>query len=241
MATFKSQGIVIKSLKYRESSLIVDIYSREKGLRSYIVNGVRKAKSRMSPSLFQHGTIVDMIAYDSNPGRLSRIKEISLSYHYNHLPFEIGKSSIALFLLELIQTTIKESEQNFPLYEFLEGWLKFIDVYEGSLSLPHIKFMAEYPSYLGFKPMNNQSDEKPYFHLEYGYFVHDYERIDQVLNKEVSHALRTIFLTKKEDLPMLHIPKHDRELLINGLLSFYKWHIDDFRDLKSYDILKQLF
>jgi DNA repair protein RecO (recombination protein O) len=241
MATFKSQGIVIKSLKYRESSLIVDIYSREKGLRSYIVNGVRKAKSRMSPSLFQHGTIVDMIAYDSNPGRLARIKEISLAYHYNHLPFEIGKSSIALFLLELIQSTIKESEQNFLLYEFLDGWLKFIDAYEGSLSLPHIKFMAEYPSYLGFKPMNNRSDEKPYFHLEYGYFVHDYDRIDQVLNTDVSHALSNIFNISKEDLHMLHIPKEERELLINGLLSFYKWHIDDFRDLKSYDILKQLF
>lgn len=241
MAIFKSQGIVIKSLKFRESSLIVDIYSREKGLRSYIINGVRKAKSKMSPSLFQHGSIIDMIAYDSNPGKLSRIKEISLAYHYQHLPFEIGKSSIAIFLLELIQATIKESEQNFPLYEFLDGWLKYIDTYEGSLSLPHIKFMADYPSYLGFEPMNNRSDQKPYFHLEYGYFVHDYERIDQVLNREVSGALSSIINTARENLHMLHISKRERESMINGLISFYKWHIDDFRDLKSYDILKQLF
>jgi DNA repair protein RecO (recombination protein O) len=241
MATFKSPGIVIKSLKYRETSLIVDIYSLEKGLRSFIINGVRKAKSRMSPSLFQHGTIVDMIAYDAAPGRLSRLKEISLGYHYHHLPFEIGKSSIAIFLLELIQTTIKESEQNIPLYKFIENWLVFIDTYEGSLSLPHIKFMADYPLHLGFKLMNNWSEDHPYFHLEYGSYVTDYDRVDDVLDKPTSKALSEILITPKEQLHMLKIPKKERESLIHGLLLFYKWHIDSFRDLKSYEILKQLF
>ena len=241
MATYKSPGIVIKSIKYRETSLIVDIYTREKGLRSFIVNGVRKAKSRISPSLFQHGTMVNLIAYEGNPGRLSRLKEISLDLHYQHLPFEIGKSSIALFLLELIQSTIKESEQNTPLFDFLAGWLQFIDQYDGNLSLPHIKFMTEYPGYLGFELMDNRSEDKPYFHLEYGHYVNDYERIDYALSRDCSQALHALINTPKEELQTLTIPRQLREELINGMISFYRLHINDFRELKSYEILKQLF
>ena len=241
MGTFKSPGIVLKSMKYRETSLIVDIYTRERGLRSYIVNGVRKAKSRMSPSLFQHGTIVDIIAYDGDPGKLSRLKEIALHLHYQNLPFEIGKSSIALFLLELIQSTIKEYEQNIPLYDFLSDWLTFLDNYSENLSLPHIKFMSEYPGFLGFEPTNNWSSERPYFHLEYGYFVPNYERINYVLTLDASEAFHSLLNTRKEELPDLKISKKIREELIEGLISFYKLHIEDFKDLKSYDILKQLF
>ncbi len=241
MGTFKSQGIVLKSLKYRESSLIVDIYTRERGLRSYIINGVRKAKSKISPSLFQHGTMVDFIAYDGDAGKLSRLKEIGLHLHYHNLPFEVGKSSITLFLLELIQSTIKEHEQNFKLYDFLSDWLRFLDLYEGNLSLPHIKFMSEYPGLLGFELSNNWANERPYFHLEYGYFVTDYNRINYVMTTDTSRALHSLLNTSKEELPSLKITKKIREELIEGLISFYKLHIEDFKDLKSYEILKQLF
>lgn len=241
MSTFKSTGIVLRSIKYGESSLIVDIYTREKGLRSYIVNGVRKPKARMSASLFQHGTMVDMVAYDTDGSQLKRIKEISLEYTYQHLPFDIQKSSITIFVLELLKNTIKEHEPNIPLYDFLQEWLIFIDTHIGSHACLHIKFMCEYAAYLGFKPNNNRSEEKPFFNLELGYFIEELSSSPYVISKERSHAVASVLSIDRDHINQLHIAKSLRNDIINDLLSFYQLHIQSFKPLKSYEILQQLF
>ena len=86
MAFFKSNGIVFRSIKYGETSIITDIYTREKGLRSFLISGVRRSRSRMSASLFQHGNILEMVAYDKESGKLGRIREVQSAYLYREIP-----------------------------------------------------------------------------------------------------------------------------------------------------------
>jgi len=109
MALFKSIGIVFRSTKYGESSLILDVFTREKGLRSFIVNGVRSTKAKGKASLYQHLNIIDMVAYDKDD-KLARIKECRLGHHYQKLSFDIKRSSIGLFLLEVCKNAIRESK-----------------------------------------------------------------------------------------------------------------------------------
>ena len=90
----KTQGIIFHTKKYSESSLIVDIYTQEKGLRSYIISGVRSKKSKVSASLVQIMSLVDLVVYHRDDRDLTRIKEIKPAHVYQSLPFDVRKSAL---------------------------------------------------------------------------------------------------------------------------------------------------
>ena len=101
MKTFQSIGIIFRRIKYSETSLIVDIFTREKGIRSFIFSGVRKAKAKVSAAMIDHMNIVNIIAYDKDNDKLARVKEIHLDHRYRHITTDVVKSSLGIFLLEM--------------------------------------------------------------------------------------------------------------------------------------------
>ena len=90
----KTRGIIFRSIKYSETSIITDIFTEEKGLRTYIISGVRKKNARVSASLLQVMSLVDLVVYHRDDKDMTRIKEIKAAHIYQSLPFEIAKSSI---------------------------------------------------------------------------------------------------------------------------------------------------
>ena len=240
MSTIKTSGLVLRSIKFRETSMIVDIYTEQRGLRSYIVNGVRKSKAKLSASIFQHGNLIEMVAYDGDGSKLLRIKDISLKQPYKNLPFNVEKSSIALFILEVIKNSIREQEPNPELFNFLSDYFHFIDDYEGKHTLIHIKFLCDYARYIGFEPRNNWSEQEPYFNLELGHFTSDNHGL-HLMRIDVGKAFSELLSIDRNNLHSLNFLKEIRAELIENLILFYKLHIDTFNDLKSYDILKKVF
>ncbi len=241
MAIIKTKGIVFKSIKYRETSLIVDIYTREKGLLSFIVNGVRKAKSRMGASLFQHSSLVDMVAYHKQGGGLSRIKEIKSAFPYTSIPYAIEKSSIALFMLELSRNSIIEEEENYPLYDFLESQFILLDQHTEKVSNLHIKFMLELTKHIGFYPDASGASDSTRMDLEGGRFVAEHFMGSYVLDVTESRYIRSLIDTPSEHVHTLSIPKISRKKIIEGMIKYYRLHIESFKPLKSYEVLQQLF
>ena len=115
----KTRGIVLSYIKYRESSIIAKVYTEQLGVQSYIINGVRKKGSGSRIALFQPFTLLDMVVYTSQKGGLTRISEYKSAYPFGSIPFDIRKSSILLFLAEIVSKTIKEEEENPQLFNFL--------------------------------------------------------------------------------------------------------------------------
>jgi len=240
MALFKSIGIVFRSTKYGESSLILDVFTREKGLRSFIVNGVRSTKAKGKASLYQHLNIIDMVAYDKDD-KLARIKECRLGHHYQKLSFDIKRSSIGLFLLEVCKNAIREREENRELFDFIQSRLLLLDGSEPiNQSLFSIKFMLELSQHIGFRPINNFHTDQPLFDLYNGRFT---DKIDEkyLSTSEVSAAISMIDHMGMEGLPMLSYSKELRNDIIDDMVTYYQLHIEQFRDLKTIDVLRTIF
>ena len=122
----KTRGIILRTVKYSETSIIADIYTEGVGLRSYIISGVRTQRSRVAMGLLQVMSLVDIVAYDA-PGKLNRIKEIHAAHIYTALPFDVRRSSIGLFMAEVTRRTIRESEENEALFAFLFDIFQYLD------------------------------------------------------------------------------------------------------------------
>ncbi len=240
MSLFKSIGIVFRSVKYSETSLILDIYTREKGMRSFIVSGVRSSKSKNKASLYQHLNILDLVAYDKD-NKLARIKECKIEHYYQQLTFDVVRSSIGLFLLEVCKNSIKEKEENIELFDFIYQRLAILDSnIPQNFGLFPIKFLLELSQYIGFMPHNNHNINNPYFDLYNGHFIPEMTE-KYVSTKEVSNSIATIDNTDINQLTSLSIPKVHRNQIIDDLLIYYRLHIDQFKDLKTLEVLRTIF
>ncbi len=231
----KTRGIIFKVLKYSETSLILDIYTEEKGLKKYIISGVRNKKSKLKTGVLQPISLVDLVAYFREDRDLHRIKEIKPAHIYQSIPFNLMKGTIALFMVELAQKTIREEEANADLFEFL--YHQFLSLDEmPTLNLDfHIHFMLELSGFLGFLPTKNWSEQIPFFDMREGLFVSADPLHPYALNKALSAKIGQLLKKKSPKLS-----RKDRQLILNKLIDYYKIHVENFKGLNTHTVLKEV-
>jgi len=237
---YKSKGIVFRNIKYGETSLIMDIYTEEKGLRSFIVNGVRSSRAKSKASLYQVMHILQILAYEKDSNKLSRIKEANNAYIYRQLPFHIVRSNLGIFIIDLARNTIKEKEANPELFNFLHSWLVFVDQAESSvLKFIPLVFAMNLSSYLGFEPRDDYTEERTFFSLQHGSFFSDAEE-KYTLDQHDSNQFYLLMFANMETIKNLDFTKTERRALLDQLMLFYKLHVEGFKELRSLVILQSL-
>ena len=240
MSLFKSIGIVFRSVKYSETSLILEVFTREKGMRSFIVSGVRSSKSKNKASLYQHLNILDLVAYDKD-NKLARIKECGIEYYYQRLSYDVVRSSIGLFLLEVCKNAIREKEENIEVFDFIYERLKLLDSdTPQNFGLFPIKFLLELSQFIGFMPFNNYHSKNPYFDLYNGRFIPEMTE-KYISSFEVSEQISAIDNASMDQLTTLKIRKDLRNQIIDDLIIYYRLHIEQFKELKTLEVLRTIF
>jgi len=125
----KTKGIVLRSIKYGETSLVVTIFTELFGLQSYLVNGVRTVSKKGSAkaSLFQSAAILDLVAYRNEFKNLQRLKEFRWAFLYQNILSDVRKNAVAIFMIELLSKCLKQPEANTELFYFVEDALEHLD------------------------------------------------------------------------------------------------------------------
>lgn len=236
----KTRGIIFRSIKYSETSIISDIFTEQKGLRTYIISGVRKKNARVSASLLQVMSLVDLVVYHREDKDMTRIKEIKAAHVYQSLPFDIAKISVGQFILELTRKAIREPEKNEPLFEFVFETFQFLDETQLPFSNLHLYFMLGLTQFLGFMPSDNFSKSKPFFDLREGMFVHERGMHGYFLPEEHSEIVHQILNTNLTKIHEIKMKRETRKELLRKLIIFYRLHIENFPDLNSYQILEEV-
>ena len=234
----KTRGIVLHSIKYSETSVIVKILTERLGLVSYMVNGVRTSKSAAKAALLRPLSLLDLdVSHRENKG-LQRIKEVKRSYSYQSIPFDTIKSCVALFLLEVIAKSLKEHDVHEELFKY---------VYDGFISLDtmvvmnndfHLQFLLQYAAFLGFGPAGGYSVDTPFFDMQEGTFIAQQDSgstiLDRIQSEQISHLIHATSATVK-------LNRQSRQLLLRCLLKYYQLHLDGFGNLRSPEVLEVLF
>ncbi len=234
-----TQGIVFRAIKYGESSIITDIFTREKGLLSYIIGGVRKKNSKVSPGLFQVMTVLDLVVYHSDSQKLHRIREVKPALLFQSIPFDVAKSSIILFMAELCSKTIQEPEANPGLYEFIVHTLKELDEKRTHFQNDHLHFMVGLAAQLGFALQPRQSAGDAYFDLREGQFASVAPEHMEHVSPPLSGLLADLVWHQQSGG---HVPmdRASRRALLSDLILYFRLHTDQMKDLKSYHILTEV-
>lgn len=233
----KTKAIVISALKFQEKSLIVKCFTLSNGLKSYIVRdafSARKGSSKMA--YFQPLTIIEVEAIHKNKGTLENFKEIKIASPFHSIHSDIFKSTMVLFLSEILHHSIREEEKNESLFTFLETALHWLDEHD-EISNFHLILMLETTKYLGFYPDTSDID-MPFFEMIEGIFT-PFHAVSSLTEHETQLFKKLIELRFDTNQKVFHVI--ERQILLKVLIDYYSFHLDGFKRPKSLDVLKEVF
>lgn len=239
MNFIESKGIVLRTLKYSESSLICDIYTEKVGLRSFIISNSKNARNKTN--LLQAMNLINLVFYDNTDSKLNRIKEVFLTFPYKTIGIDVIRSCVGTMMLEVTRNVVKEHEANEELYQFIISWFQRLDQTQEKLKYFHLKYMIDLTDHIGFSPLNNFADSNPYFDLLAGEFVGERYQNQTSLDQRASYLLHQLL---KFDLDGLNesndINVKERDTMVEDVIRYYELHVPSFRKIKSLDVLKQI-
>ena len=233
----KTKAIVLSSVKFQEKSLIVKCFTQSHGLKSYFVrDAFSSRKSNQKIAYFQPLTILEIEAVHKNKGSLENFKEIKIATPFHSIHTDIFKSTIVMFISEILHHSIHEEEKNESLFIFLETALHWLDTHDEIANF-HLILMLEATKYLGFYPDISDMDLK-YFDINEGLFM-PFHALSSLSEHESNLLKKLINLKFDNDQKIFHVI--ERQLLLKFLIDYYSFHLDGFKKPKSVDVLKEVF
>lgn len=234
-----TKAIVFSALRYGEADLIVKCFTKQSGMKTYLLRGVLKSKKgKLKASLFQPLTQLEIVANHKDKGTLESMREAKVLHTYQTLHTNIMKSSVVLFLSEMLRNSVKEEEANEPLFHFLETTFNWFDAHE-TIANFHLLFLLKLTCHLGFYPDTSGNDQD-YFNLLDGTFQ-SIETNAYCVSNENLHLLKQLLGTNFDALGTIKLNQSGRSKFLMMLLEYYELHLQGFKKPKSLAVLNEIF
>ncbi len=236
----KTSGIIIHQVKYSESARIIDILTSEYGRVSYIVRSVSK-KTAIKPAHLLPLTLVEMETNHRSNRDLQYIKELRIKHPLHNLYIDPVKSSIAIFMAEVLRKSLEQTNRDENFFRFLENSIISLDNNNKEIANFHLLFMAQLTVFLGFSPNFDNYDNNRYFDLLNGTFESVQPPHSHFLEKEKKDLFVQTMKYDFENMGKIALNRHQRNDILDSLCEYFQLHIPTFHSLKSVDVLKEIF
>ena len=240
MKSYKSQAVVLHTLKYGESGLIVSLYSRESGRETLMLNGVRSKTKGNRAALLQPMFLIDYEASEVPHGRMHRLKDIASA-----LPlvaeFDLRRSALSMFIAEVVYRLVKEEVANEAMYQFLAQTSHWLRVMESGVENLHLWFMVRLSVLMGFCPEDNWFEES-FFDVTQGRFVVLPPMHKMYFDREQSELLcRLMNVSTVDELAAITLSRVRRREFLENMLTFIGYHNDGMGAVRSIEVLREIF
>jgi DNA repair protein RecO (recombination protein O) len=237
----KTKGIVLRSTKYGETSLIVTVFTELAGLQSYMLKGIRSEKNKSKRAgLLQIGSLLDIIAEHKPQRQLQHIKEFSPHYIYQSVHEDILKNSVATFSVELLQKLLPQEETMEELFDFVFHYFTALDQSKNIANYP-LFFSIQCGRFLGYNILGDYSAETPYLHASEGVFSSQPSSAESSLYESDVQAMAALMNSHNiEDIHNISLHSDSRNRLLDWYLLFLKHHTQHLGAIRSLAILRSI-
>ena len=237
----KTQAIVLHSLKYGETRLIVDMFTRSQGRQSFIVSIPISVKGKIKKQLFQPLTLLE-IESDLRPKlQLQKLSDVRLASPFSSIPFDPNKLSISLFIAEFLYYALRSEQHNEPLFDYIVNSIQWLDAQTDRFANFHLVFLMRLSRFLGFYPNLEHYQSGDYFDLRESVFLSTPPVHRDFLHPQEAEKIQ---LMMRMDFPTMHLFRmshQERNRLLEVSLIYYRLHLPDFPELKSVSVLQELY
>lgn len=237
----KTSGIILHQLKYTDSGIVTQIYTRKFGRQSFLIRGIRNKKAGKHNIHFQPLSILDLVMYYKESRGMQTIKDFSVAYTPVDIHNNIKKSSIAIFLGEVLNSVLMEESPHEEMFDYIKSAVLYFDNCKERFANFHIAFLAGLCSYLGIEPGKRQNDEKIFFDMMNGHFVTVPPVHGNYIGKDNSDILAEFFSSTWDKMDEIVLSGSKRNEVLDSILKYYSIHLPGLKKIKSLEILKDVF
>lgn len=235
---------MLRTVKYGETSIIASVYTELFGVQSYIVKGVRQTgrKGQNKSSFFQPASILEMEVYNNNFKNLQFIKDYQWDHLYTTVFFDVVKNAVAMYMIELLQHSLKQPEANPELFYLIESSLKQLDNGNDALTanLP-LYFTLHLGTELGFQLQGEYSAATPIIDLAEGQFTASFPSHTSYIDGEMARVTSAInSISFYSDLEKIKLGRNTRKQLLEAYQSYITLHVPDFGEMRSWKVLQEV-
>lgn len=237
----KTRAIVLNSLKYGDSQMIIDMYTATRGRLSFIQRVPRQGRAGIKKQYFQPLTILDIEFDYRQTQRLHKLQTAGVAFPFRSLPFDMAKLSIALFVAEFTVYATRSEQADPALYAFVEASVRWLDTCDSDFANFHIIYMLHLTRFVGFFPNVEDADEGAYFDMRDGCFVKTAPLHPDYLYPSEAQKIGLLMRLNYATMRLLRLTRDERNRCIDVVLTYYRLHQPDFPELKSLAVLRELF
>ena len=237
----KFEGIVLRTLKYNDTLVIADIYTAQRGRMSFLVPVSHSKRSRVRSVLFQPLSMLSFTATVKTGRSLSRIGEVQPYSMYSSINNDVVKSSIALYLAELLTYALREDGSDDSLFTFLDRSFTLFDNLEHGYVDFHLVFMVQLLRFLGIYPNLENYAPGCYFDLAQGGTTREHPLHPHFLLPDDAVSFVNLLRTGYDSMHLLSLNRKLRGEYLATLSVYYQLHVPEFPELKSAAVLRELF
>ena len=237
----KTPAIVLHSIKYGETRLIVDLFTRSHGKLSFIVSIPKSAKGKMKKQFFQPLTLLE-IETDVRPRlQLQKLSDARLLHPFSSIPFEPHKLAISLFIAEFLYYGLRGEQQNAPLFDYVTSSILWLDGQDAHFANFHLVFLMRLIRFLGFYPNLDDYTAGDYFDLRESEFTPVPPMHRDFLQPQEAEKVQLMMRMDFSTMHLFQMSHSERNRLLEVALVYYRLHLPDFPELKSISVLQELF
>ena len=237
----KTRGIILHQIKYTDSGIVAQMYTRKFGRQSFLIKGMRKRKTGKQSILFQPMFILDLELYYKQTREMQSLKEFSVSFTPYNIYSNIKKSCVAIFLGEILTSVLKEESPHEEMFDFIEESIIYFEQCKEGFANFHIAFLAGLSSFLGFEPGQRLEKENIFFDMVNGIFVPIPPVHGNYANEEITNILADFFMASYDSIDKISLTGKMRNDVLETIVRFYSLHLPGLKKIKSLDVLKEVF
>jgi len=236
----KTRGIVLKTTLFSESSVVVQIFTEKFGIQSYLINGVKKPKAKIRMNMLQPLHLVDMIVYHKANTNIQRVSELRPSPIFRTIPYDIIKSTIIMFLNEVLYKSIRQQNTDERLFDFIFNGICWFDESETMNVNFHLAFLLKLTRFLGFAPSTQTRSDQSYFDLQEGEFSSRVPVHSNYIEKDDASLFIALLDAPFEKIFEIKLSNISRRNILDKILVFYTLHTASFGDIRSHQVLEEV-
>jgi DNA repair protein RecO (recombination protein O) len=237
----KTLAIVLHAIKYGETRLIVDMFTRQHGRLSFIVSLPKSQKAKMKKQYFQPLTMLEIEADVRPKVQLQKVRDVRLATPFATIPFTPHKLSISLFVAEFLYHALRGEQQNALLYDYVANSIEWLDSQESRYANFHLVFLMRLSKFLGFYPNLEHYQAGDYFDLRESVFASQPPLHHDFLMPQEAEKMQVLMRMDYPTMYLYRMSHQERGRLLEVALTYYRLHLPDFPEMKSVEVLRELY
>jgi len=230
--------IVLKYVKYSDSSIIVQALSQKHGRVSLMVRGLGKNRTKLGA--FHPLALLDAVYSYREDRQVQRLSEYKPNPLLANCTTDLRKSTQLMFLAEVVGKSVMPETPDSLVFAFVEQSIMMLEEMEKGLAEFHIAFLVKLSQFLGFHP-GQESVDMPFFDLTLGHGVEIRPHHKHYIGNDLFKKMYRYFDLKYSELDVCPLSKTDRDFLLDVVVMWYANNIVSMADINSHEILHQVF